>query len=440
MKLSTGQLAAYALPALAIAALGQPFYMFVPTLYARELALGVGAVGAVLLLVRVVDAVADLVAGRLSDRLRSRFGRRRPFVLLASPVAAVSAWMVLAPPEGAGLLWLGVWSLVASMAWAAIILPLNAWGAELATGYRERIAITAWREGATALGVIAALVLVTASMGPQAQLREGLRLLGLIVAVAAPLACAIAVLALPDPPPARPDPGSLWQGLAGAARNRPFRLLVSAYLINGVANALPATLFISFVSDRLQRPDLAGPLLGLYFVAGLLALPVWSWAGGRFGKHVVWCGAMVWACLVFAAALLVDGPQDTALFVAVCAASGLALGADLVLPAAMQADVVDLDTLETGAAPRTGVSFALWSMATKLGLALAAGAAFIGLGLAGYVAGAGPDQTPEALTALGLAYCAVPIALKLVAIALTARFPLDAAAQAAIRARIEATG
>jgi Na+/melibiose symporter-like transporter len=157
--------------------------------------------------------------------------------------------------------------------------------------------------------------------------------------------------------------------------------------------------------------------------------------GGRFGKDRVWRWAMVWACLIFALALGVTGPKDWILFLIVCVGSGLALGADIVLPAAMQADVVDLDELKTGQAPRTGLYFALWSVATKLALAVAAGVAFGILGLVGFNTQGG-SQTELALNSLVALYCAIPIGLKLISIILMRDFPIDAAEQARIRAEI----
>lgn len=438
MHLTPLRLAAYALPAIPIAALGQPFYMFAPTFYSREVGLAAGVVGAILLAVRVVDALADLVAGRLSDLTPGRFGRRKPWVLLASPLAALSAFMVLSPPEGAGAGHFAFWTLLVSVAWACIILPLNAWGAELSSDYKGRVAVTAWREAATLAGVMLAVVVV-AALSRGGDLRAGLSVLGLFVAVSAPLACGLCAWILPDPPPRQREEASMKDGLRAAMANAPFRRLVVAYLVNGIANGLPATLFLFFVGEQLGRPDLQGPLLGAYFLAGLASAPIWAWAGGRFGKHVAWCAAMVWACAVFALALTVNGPEDWGVFLAICVGSGLALGADVVLPAAMQADVVDLDELETGKAPRTGLYFALWSVATKLALAVSAGVAFGALGLSGFdTSGAGQGQSPLASGTLVGLYCALPIVLKLWAIMLMARFPITADEQRRVRALIEA--
>jgi GPH family glycoside/pentoside/hexuronide:cation symporter len=433
-KLSPLRLFAYALPAVPIAALGQPFYMFAPTFYAKEVGIGAGMIGLILLIVRVLDAASDLAAGRLSDQTGGRFGRRRPWVLLASPLAAWSAYMIMTPPDGAGAAYFALWTLLVSIFWAAITLPLNAWGAELSPDYRERIVVTAWREIATVLGVIGAvgLVAIVSNGGP---LREALAMLGLFAAITTPLACGICVLLVPDPLLTTQPVSSLKEGLKDCAANEPFRRLVVAYVINGIANGLPATLFLYFVSERLGRPDLQGALLGTYFLAGLISAPFWAWLGGRYGKDRVWRWAMVWACLIFALALGVTGPKDWILFLIVCVGSGLALGADIVLPAAMQADVVDLDELKTGQAPRTGLYFALWSVATKLALAVAAGAAFGILGLVGFNTQGG-SQTELALNSLVALYCAIPIGLKLISIILMRDFPIDAAEQARIRAEI----
>jgi Na+/melibiose symporter-like transporter len=108
--------------------------------------------------------------------------------------------------------------------------------------------------------------------------------------------------------------------------------------------------------------------------------------------------------------------------------TGIALGADLALPASIQADVIDVDRLSSGAR-RSGLYFALWGLATKLSLALAVGVAFPLLDLAGFESG---GAGPEGLGVLVALYAVVPVLLKLAAIALMWRFPLDETAQAAL--------
>ena len=179
------------------------------------------------------------------------------------------------------------------------------------------------------------------------------------------------------------------QGLRLALANRPFRRLIAAFFLNGIANGLPATLFILFVQHVLGPEVSAGPLLLLYFVSGMVAVPFWLWLSYRLGKHRTWSLSMLWACAIFAWVPFL-GQGDVVAFAVICVLSGASLGADLALPASMQADVIDLDRVRSGRR-RTAFFFALWSMAGKLALACAVGIAFPVLDALGFAA-AGPTR------------------------------------------------
>lgn len=144
---------------------------------------------------------------------------------------------------------------------------------------------------------------------------------------------------------------------------------------------------------------------------------------------------MVIALVIFAPAVML-GEGDLMIFTAICVATGLTLGADLSLPASIQADVVDKDTAETGE-QRTGLFFALWSVATKAALAIASGIALLTLDFAGFQSGA--ENTPGALLTLAILYTVAPALLKLCAVGLMWNFPLGPEEQKALRAKIEAT-
>lgn len=430
-------LLAYGAPALPLAALVLPAYIFVPTVYARDVGLGLDTVGFVLLLARLWDVVTDPLIGSLSDRWRSRFGRRRPWVVLGAPLVMAGTWFLFVPPLDAGPVHLLVWSLVLYLGWTCIILPLSAWGAELTPDYHERSRVTAYREGLVVAGTLIALGLPAAlGYGDAEQARTALTLIAGFVMVLLPVTLAVLLARVPEPVAITGAATIRFrQGMQVLVGNRPFRRLIVAYLINGIANGLPATLFLLFVGDRLQAGNWAGPLLFVYFLAGILAVPLWVALSRRFGKHRVWCAAMLWACGNFALVPLL-GPGDTVWFLLICVTTGAALGADLVLPASMQADVVDVDTAETGEA-RTGLYFALWGMTTKLALALAVGIGLPLLGAAGFEAG-GDDNAPQALWALSLLYAGAPVIFKLMAIVLMWSFPITADCQARLQMQIAA--
>jgi Na+/melibiose symporter-like transporter len=422
-------LAAYAAPAAPLAALYFPVYVYVPPFYATEHGVGLAALGAVVLAVRLLDAVTDPLMGWLSDRTPARWGRRKVWLAVSTPLVTASAWMLLAPPAGAGLVHAALWLSALTLAWTVALTPWNAWGAELDGDYAGRARVTAWRETTGLVGTVLAVALYNAAASPA----EGLRAVALFVALALPAAALAALALTPEPANHSRATVSLAEGWRALRANGPFRRLIAAYLLNGAANGLPAGLFLFYIGDVLQAPE-AGWLLLLYFVCAIAGAPLWTWAARRRPKHRVWGWAMLWACAVFAAAPFL-GPGDLWAFTAVCALTGFALGADLSLPPAIQADVVDVDTATSGE-QRTGLFFALWSVATKAALAASGGAALAALGAIGFTAG-GPN-TQGSLTALALLYAAAPVALKLAAVALMWRFPLDRAAHDALRARIEA--
>lgn len=430
------EIAAYALPALPLALLTLPLYVLVPAFYARELMLPIAAVGSALLAVRIIDAFADPITGLFADRWRPTFGRRRIWLLLASLPTALSAYLVFTPPKDAGLFYLTFWGILLSVASTAILVPYAAWGAELTPDYKGRARVTAWRETFALIGTLLALfaqVLVPLAGfdGDGAVLHA----LGLFTLVLLPLAALLCVARVPEPKDHSQRPLPLREGLVQILANKPFLRLIFAFLLNGFANGFPATLFLFYVSEKLGAGDSAGPLLVLYFLCGLAGVPFWLWLARKTSKHQAWCLGMLLACACFLPAPFLSNGA-TALFAAVCIGTGLALGADLVLPPAIQADVIDVDTAATGE-QRSGLYFAAWGLATKLALALAVGLAFPLLGWAGFDPAAGL-RTEQGLAMLGFLYAGLPIILKIGAAALMLRFPIDEAEQVKLRAKIEA--
>ena len=157
--------------------------------------------------------------------------------------------------------------------------------------------------------------------------------------------------------------------------NKPFQRLVVAFFLNSLANGFPITLFLLFVQHNLRADDtMLSWILGAYFVMALVSVPFWLLLTKRYGKHRVWVGAMILVCAFFVWVPFL-GEGDAWWLLVISLFTGFGLGADLVLPPAMQADVVDLDELRHGE-KRTGIFFAVWSIAVKLSLALAAGIGF----------------------------------------------------------------
>ena len=379
-----------------------PLYVVLPNHYAVEFGVPLGVLGALLLGARLLDAVADPLIGRWVDGCFAVSLRR---VLLAAAGAALvlalgfRALFFPAVHEGAALLvWCTAMLALTYLAYSVASVLHQAWGARLGGDEGQRARVVSWREGLSLLGVLVASALPALA---------GLHAATLVFAVS--LALALALLARAP----RPTPGEARSGggLTLPWANTAFRRLLAVYLVNGIASAVPATLVLFFVRDRLQAPSFEPLFLASYFAAGALSMPLWVRLVARIGLARAWLAGMVLAVLAFAWASLL-GTGDVAAYAAVCVASGLALGADLALPGALLAGVIQ----RAGHASRLeGAYFGWWNFATKLNLALAAGVALPLLGAFGYAPGA---RDAQALQALTLAYCLLPCVLKLAAAAL----------------------
>jgi len=405
-------LAAYGVLAAPLAMAALPLYVHLPKFYGDHLGVPLAVLGGLLLALRLADALVDPLLGAWSDRARSR---RQP-IAWAMPVLAIGLFALFAPPVRDGwalLAWLGTALAFVYVAFSLATISHGAWGAELSTDPVERTRITAVREGLALAGVVAASVAPALLAGADGE-AAGMRRFALAFVVVA-LACTAITLALA---PAAPMPAArgvpMREGIARALADPLFRRLLAVFVVNGTASAIPATLVLFFVADVLDAGNRQGLFLALYFVAGAAGMPLWVRASARFGKVRAWLAAMALAIVAFVWAALL-GPGDVAAFALICVLSGLALGADLALPPSLLADVVG----RHGRMEATGAYFGLWTLATKLNLALAAGLALPLLAWLGYAPG---TRDADELAALAFVYAAVPCLLKAAAALTLVRF------------------
>ncbi|MES2582981.1 MAG: MFS transporter [Pseudomonadota bacterium] len=397
----------YGLMGLPLAFVALPLYVLLPNHYARAFGVPLATLGVLLLAARLFDALIDPLLGRWSDGL---FARSSKVVLRWGAVAAVALGLGFAAlffPPVRGLQPLLVWASAALAltyaAYSALGVLHQSWGARLGGDEVQRSRVVAWREGLGLLGV------VIASISPAALGLPITTALLFIALVLAWLAWGRAV-APPSTPPLLASGGPLTRPRMTLPWTRPaFRALLAVFVVNGIASALPATLLLFFVQDRLQAPQSWEPLfLGSYFLCAALAIPLWLQLVGRIGLARTWGVGMLLSIAVFVFALAL-GAGDFVGFLLVCALSGVALGTDLAIPAALLAGTI-ADSGDRGQAE--GAYFGWWNFATKLNLALAAGVALPVLGALGYVPG---TRDPQALQVLSWAYCLLPCALKLLA-------------------------
>jgi Na+/melibiose symporter-like transporter len=396
----------YGMMGLPLAFVALPLYVVLPNHYAKAFGVPIAALGGVLLLARLLDAFLDPVLGRWSDQL---FQRGASVLLQRAAGACIVlglGFFALFFPAVHGpehlLLWAAFALLLTYLAYSFLSISHQSWGAMLGGDERYRSRVVAWREGLGLAGVItAAITPVALGLTFTTAIFFAAIAISFWFWTGAPRPAAVSGRGSKD----RSVGQSIWLPLQRAD----FRALLVVFVVNGIASAIPATLILFFVQDRLQAPSAMETMfLGSYFLCGALAIPAWLKVVGRIGLARTWLAGMALSIGVFVFASQLSA-GDTLAFVLVCALSGIALGTDLTIPGALLAGVIarqgDLGQAE-------GAYFGWWNFVTKLNLALAAGVALPALAWFGYAPGA---RDPAALNALTVAYCLLPCALKALA-------------------------
>jgi len=432
--LTYGVLCAYGSLAFPLAAAFIALQVIVPTYYAENTQLSLSVIGVVLLIARLCDMVTDPIVGYLSDRSKSRWGRRKVFVVAAAVPIAVSTWALFNPPASAGASYLLLWTIAIYLAGTLSIVPLSAWGAELTPDYHQKSRVTGVRVAFGLAGTMAAL-LVPVVVGTSAEQGLGGTLWGITVLTLLTLALTTvwAALKVPDTSQTRLPPNTFAAVKELIYTPNPFRQLLISFLINAVGNAIPATLFLLYVTHVLSSAEQAGPLLFLYFVCAAVSVPFWLWLSRRIGKHQAWSVAIVVACAFFIWTPFLTHPTLW-VFVVIVAGTGFATGADLALPSAINGDIIEWDALQTGY-KRPGLFFALWGTATKLSYALAIGIAFPLLDVFGFDASG--NNSSFSVMALAFMYGLPCIGFKLGALWLMRGYPITEAEHQKIRRALQ---
>ncbi len=420
---------AYAAPAYALAIIGIPVYVYIPKFYTDVVGINVITLGYILFSVRLFDAFTDPVIGYLSDRTRTRFGRRRPYIVLGSVFTALAMIFLFNPPKAnptIETLWFGFFIYALFLFWTIVTVPYESLGPEITFDYHERISLFAVRDGFLIAGTLAAastpalihwLFGLSGNAGDERVKFFWISMLYTPLLIGTALLC---VIIIRESYPQKSKKAGLLSGIRSVGYNRPFIILLVAYTISAIGSNLPATLILFYVQYVLQS-DLADFFLLLYFVTGIAFLPAWIFIARRTGKKFAWLVSMAVNSGAFAGVFFL-GPGDAFLYGILVFISGIGFGAALAIPSAIQADVIDYDEFLTGSR-REGQYIGLWSISKKLAAAVGVGAGLSILGMAGYMPNI--EQPPGVQMALRILYALVPSICNLLAIFVAMAYPID---------------
>ena len=395
---------------------------------------------------RVWDAISDPLVGYLSDRTRSRFGRRRAWMAASIVPICVAFVMIFAPPAAAGA-WLIVWMAVAIIGFysvmTAFFVPHLSLGAELSANYHERSRLFGFRHGFFTGGYILSLASMQLLIGAEAESAERAREQALRLALPACAFIALTILIAVARLRERPD----FQGRAGASplrafrdvwRNEHSRLLIVVTLIENIGSAAIAALTLYVTQYVVGAPRMGPAVILAFMIPSACSVPLWLPLSRRFGKVRLWLFSMALTGASFGAMFALPFlPPETRLgaMMAFAVFAGLAAGCGGTIAPSIQGDVIDYDEHLTGER-KEGSYFAAWNFVQK-------SAAGLMLALTGFMldfSGFAPNQ-PQALSTqlwiVGL-YGLFPLTCYTVGAILFARFKLDEAAYREIRRQLDA--
>ena len=336
---------------------------------------------------RVVDAVADPLMGYWSDHVRTRWGRRKPFILVGGPLLAVAFALLWAPPAPAGIAFANAVYLAATLAlffftFTVVVCPYLAMLPEITADPAERVSLGAWQGGFNVVGVVGGMILTGYLVG-----RYDYRTMGLIY-IPIILLCAWAPLLVPTPVAAeKPSELPLKQSISSTFRNPWFRPYVTSQLLFWMALSIViwSSTQLPIVRAGATEETTALPLAAALLVAGLL-FPAMRSLADRFGKRAILLWAMVWMAvvmvpLIFAGTLPLPIAPMWQIAIAMLLA-GPSVAALFALPNPIVGDIVDHDETLTGQR-REAIYFGVQGLLVKAGMGVGGGLAAVLLGVFG---------------------------------------------------------
>lgn len=387
-----------------------------------------------LLIGKVWDTVNDPLMGWLSDRTRSRHGRRRVYLIYGALPLALVTTLLFAVPRGLDSVWAFVWIAltysVFDTLFTLISVPYNALGSEMTDDYDERTSLMAVGAIGTVLGYVLGGVVTRSIVARFTDPSVGYIAVGAIFGGLAGLALALVAWRVREPARTigsgdQPFLGAMWATL----RNGPFRTLLTAFSLVRLAFTLLQTMLVYHMTYVLGGLVSVETVLLILFVIIGVAVPVWKRVADRWGKAIGY-GLGIGISALGVAALFFVAADQPVLVYAFIGLIGLGMSAHWVLPWAMLPDVVE-------AAPdgsrEAGVYYGVYGLSDKI-------MRTIGITLPGYVlqaAGYVPNaaQGPDALLAIRLLFALVPAILMFLTVPVLLRYPLDRRAHAALRAQ-----
>ncbi len=397
--------------------------------FVDELGLTAAAAGTAILIGRIWDAVSDPLMGGLSDRTRTPFGRRRPYLLFGGILLVLAMVILFLDVDrlGWGQTGLFVWAtgafILAGTIYTVVFVPYGALTADLTRTYEERTQLTGYRMGFAIIGTLLGAGVfrpVVAAFGGGGGHTLAAAVFGVIM-TAAILVTVVTVRERAGQPGAeRPARYPLWRAYLQAMRFRPFLTALLPWTLHMVGITIAASMVPFYFEHIHGRSELESLGSGSLLVAAAIGIVLFVVFRDRVSKRLAYNAGMAVFGVALVLAFLV-GHLDVGLLIALLLVAGFGLSSNYVVPWSILPDVIDADELAHGVR-REGIFYGLWTFWMKLGLGIAGLVSGAVLTATGYVAG--QVQTDTAQLGIRLLIGPIPAVFFLAGILIMTRYPI----------------
>lgn len=402
--------------------------------YTDVVSISAGAISIIMLIARVWDAVNDPMMGMITDKTKTKWGKFRPYIMIAPPFLAIFDILTFTvwPVQGTMKAVLcGGCYILAGMAYTVVGVSINGIVNRLSTDSQEKMKIIAVANATSTVlqTILAAIAMPMILFFGQSDTANGKGFFWTTVVLAiisVPLfwLCGLKckeIEIIEPPKPKNQVKGSFWKEMKPMLRNRPFIIAIASVFIGAVGAMARMSLlsyYVIYVVGSYTAISAIFTTLSMTGIVGNLLIP---WGTSKFGKK----GYMIILLIMNAVSDLVlfFTPHPTVIFVIAVSVVGGFSQSMGIIASGMICDSIDYGDYKYGVR-NEGVSSALMSFVIKLASAITGSVSILLLAATGYVAGA--QQTQSALTGINVIVNLVPAILQLVGIIPLIWYNLDA--------------
>ena len=395
--------------------------------------------GNALLIGKLWDAINDPLFGWLTDRTKSRFGKRRVFMIFGAIPLGISIallWFVPTSDRLAAFAWIAFTFILFDTLWTLTNVPYYALTSELTDDYDERSSLTTYRMVMAVPAYLVGAALTPAIVGLFALQQTGYAFIGIaygVLAAAALLISAAGFRERKKVSQAKAEPSPV-KSVKVALHNKPFVWLCLTYFVINISFAFIKVLMAYYIQYQLLMKDQTSLVMGLMLICVTFSLPFWQWVSRKMDKGPAYALGMAVGALAIILTFFL--PHNTSSLIYIIAAlAGFGFSAQWIFPWAMVADVADYDRLETGQ-QRSGMYYGVWGLATKISEALALAA--VGWILTGFGYVPNIEQTPQALLGIRLFFGLIPAGIIFISLPLLFKYPVTRKSHNEVRKQLDA--